>query len=88
MGVTESVIGQEASRERPRVQSGDFRLGGQSGGEEKSGWVFFGWNMQCLDTSAVADALYQRPWLVRGEAGPKSTIMLLKHTHTHTRLSG
>lgn len=42
MGVTESVIGQEASGERPRVQSGDFRLGGQSGGEEKSGWVFLG----------------------------------------------
>lgn len=42
MGVTEPVIGQEASGERPRVQSGDFRLGGQSGGEEKSGWGFFG----------------------------------------------
>lgn len=37
--------------------------------------------MRCLETSMVADASCQRPWLVRGELGPESTIMLLK-THT------
>lgn len=41
MGVTKFVIGQEAHGERPHVQSGDFRLGGQAGGEEKSDWGFF-----------------------------------------------
>lgn len=41
MGVAWSVIGRGVSWERPRVQSGDFRLGGQSGGEEKSAWSSF-----------------------------------------------
>lgn len=56
---------------------------GANQGEKKNqpGFYFFGRGRGCLDTSAVADASYQRLWLVKAELGPKSTIMLVKHTH-------
>lgn len=86
-GVTGSVIGQGASWERPRAQSGDFGLGGQSGVEVRK--ISLDW--WCLDTSAVADTSYQRPRLVRAESGSKVNYHASKtHTHadTHIRLSG
>lgn len=55
VGVARAAIGRGACRGRPGVKSGDFRVGGQSGGEEKSAWVVF-LGGRCgvwgLDTSA------------------------------------
>lgn len=81
-GVTGSVIGQGASWERPRVQSGDFGLGGQSRGGGRK--ISLDW--WCLDTSAVADTSYQRPRLVRAESGSNVNYHAGKtHTRRHTR---